>query len=219
MSEADRQWYTVNIFEPADSPGMFVFTFVPKGLQHDRGMGGAPGRVRRYVVRARRVDAELMLDWTATPDDPGTARSELDREVRARLGDRDMWIDRVTKLVNQVEAWVKELGWETRRIEKRLDDSRIGTHIVPALLMQKETSRVLLEPVGRSAPGADGVVDLYLMPAYDDIASLYFYDGHWSLHYAWPGTSSVAAVREAKAEPLSREALGRALEEMKAHAA
>ena len=30
----------------------------------------------------------------------------------------------------------------------------------PALLLQKETARVLLEPVGRAAPGAEGVVDL-----------------------------------------------------------
>jgi hypothetical protein len=29
--------------------------------------------------------------------------------------------------------------------------------------------RELLEPIGRPAPGIEGIVDLYLMPAYDDI--------------------------------------------------
>ncbi len=47
----------------------------------------------------------------------------------------------------------------------------------PALLMQEGPSAgLILEPIARSAPGADGVVDLYLLPAYDDIASLYFYN-------------------------------------------
>ena len=35
---------------------------------------------------------------------------------------------------------------------------------------------ILLEPV---APGTEGVVDLYLMPGYDDIASLYHYSNRW----------------------------------------
>ena len=80
----------------------------------------------------------------------------------------------------------------TRRIEKRLDDSGVGTHKVPALLLQEDTVRVLLEPVSRRAPGAEGVVDLYLMPAFDDIATLYFYDGGWQLHYMFPASPIVA---------------------------
>jgi hypothetical protein len=84
--------------------------------------------------------------------------------------------------------------------------------------MQEDTCRILLEPVGRSAPGAEGVVDLYLMPAYDDIASLYYYEDRWNLHYAFTGSGAVAAVREAEALPLSKDALRRVLEEMRQHA-
>ena len=84
--------------------------------------------------------------------------------------------------------------------------------------MQKETTRVLLDPVARFAPGADGVVDLYLMPAYDDIASLYLVNGEWQLHYIFPGTTGVATIREAKPCSLSKEAVARVLNEMSINA-
>ncbi|MBV9124501.1 MAG: hypothetical protein JO112_14175, partial [Planctomycetes bacterium] len=128
------------------------------------------------------------------------------------------WIDRVTELVAAVEQWAKELGWATKRVEKKLDDARVGTHRIPALLMQADTCRIILEPVGRSAPGTDGVVDLYLMPAYDDIANIYHYGGRWNLHYVFPGGKPVASVREAEALPLSKESLERVLAEMKQYA-
>ena len=161
----------------------------------------------------------IAFDWGGTPDDPGTAKAELEREARQRVDARDAWIARVSALVGQVEGWGKELGWATRRIEKKLDDSRIGKHRVPALLLQEDTCRGLLEPVGRSAPGAEGVVDLYLMPAYDDIATLLFYENQWNLHYLFPDRPATAPAGEAPGIPLSKEALQRVLGEMKRHAA
>ena len=87
------------------------------------------------------------------------------------------------------------------------------------MLLQEDTWRILLEPIGRSAPGVEGVVDLYLMPAYDDIASLYFYGGRWNLHYPPWDNPAAATVQEKVGVPLSKEALRRVLEEMKQHAA
>jgi hypothetical protein len=127
---------------------------------------------------------------------------------------RDEWLDRLSNLVENVETWAKELDWSTRRIEKKMEDSQVGNYQAPALLLQKETTRVLLEPIARSAPGAEGVVDLYLMPAYDDIASLYYTNGEWNLHYMFPGRPIVATIKDASARPLSRETLQEVLEEM-----
>jgi len=79
----------------------------------------------------------------------------------------DEWLDLLADLMSQVKSWAEELGWSTRQIVKKMKDSRLGAYEAPALLMQKETTRVLLDPVTRFAPGADGVVDLYLMPAED----------------------------------------------------
>lgn len=131
---------------------------------------------------------------------------------------REAWLRRLEDLVQTVRDWATEMGWSTRRIEKSMKDSVIGRYVAPALILQEETTRILLEPIARSAPGAEGVVDLYLMPAYDDIASLYLSNGVWQLHYMWPGTPTVNTMREAEPEPFSREILQRVLHEMKNNA-
>jgi hypothetical protein len=129
------------------------------------------------------------------------------------------WLDCLGRLVADVQHWAGELDWSTRLISKKMKDSRLGTYSAPALIIQKETVRVLLDPIGRSAPGADGVVDLYLMPAYDDIASLYLVDDVWRMHYMFAEAPTVATMRDAESVPLSRETLGRVLDEMCRHAA
>ena len=48
------------------------------------------------------------------------------------------------------------------------------------LANREDTIEVALRPVSPLVSGAEGAVDLYLVPAYDDIASLYFESGRWS---------------------------------------
>ncbi len=213
-----QQPYVVSIYESKDAPDGLLFTFVPKGLQQGI-LAELPRRVPQYILLVRGSGDAIAFDWSRTPDDPGEAKPEIESEAAQRVNARVAWIGLVSDLVEQVEPWVMELGWATRRIDKRLDDSGIGTHHVPALLMQQDTCRILLEPVGRSAPGAEGVVDLYLMPAYDDIAGLYFYGHRWNIHYMFSGNKPVATVREAEALPLSKEALQRVLAELRQNAA
>jgi hypothetical protein len=133
---------------------------------------------------------------------------------------RGAWLSRLDQLVNQVEQWAQSVGWSTRRLEKKLDDLVIGEHRVPVLLLQEGISRILLEPIGRSSPGTEGIVDLYLMPAYDDIASFYYYDGRWNLHYRFAGANAAAPdVADAKGQPLSKDVLEKALADLRQHAA
>jgi hypothetical protein len=86
--------------------------------------------------------------------------------------------------------------------------------------MEKDTVEVALNPVSPLVPGAEGAVDLYLVPAYDDIASLYFEGGQWVIHYTLtanpPGPHSVT---ESEALPLSEEAIVRVLSAIASHAA
>jgi hypothetical protein len=210
--------FQVGISESSDAPDSLVFTFAPRDAKQDSGPGDFPRRMPQYVVLVQGSGSDIAFDWSRTPDDPGDARSRMEHEATERINARVEWIGLVSELVEQVEKWGRELGWATRRIDKRLEDSRIGKHQVPALLMQEDTCRVLLEPIGRSAPGVDGVVDLYLMPAYDDIASLYYYQGRWNLHYDFLGHQPAASLREADALPLSKEALEKVLLELKGHA-
>lgn len=127
---------------------------------------------------------------------------------------RNEWLDRLSYLVQNVKNWAEKLGWSTRQIELAKEDSKIGRYQAPALLLQKDATRILLEPIARSAPGASGVVDLYLMPAYDDIASLYLVDDHWQLHYMFSGTPTVETIREAEGRSLTEETLREVLDEM-----
>jgi hypothetical protein len=56
------------------------------------------------------------------------------------------------------------------------------------------------------------------MPAYDDIASLYFVDGEWRLHYMFSGAPTVATIREAQSIALSKDVIRRVLDEMSSDA-
>lgn len=215
----DQQRYMIDVYESKDGDGALVFAFVPNGLQQARGPGGAPKRVQQYIASVRGTPDALDFDWSGSPDDPGTARPDMQDEIRVRMQERAVWIDRVSELVERIDQWAKELGWSTRRLEKRLDDARVGNHRVHALLMQAETVRILLEPIGRSAPGAEGVVDLYLMPGYDDIASIYYHGGHWNLHYVFPDRKVLDSGCDTEGTLLSKEALGAVLAEMTQHAA
>jgi hypothetical protein len=203
--------------EPGDG-GVYQVRFF-WGPMHGRGYGGEPQGMRttRVLVKAEGDGAVLRYYPTDEPL-PGFDQRDFEERALELVKAWVAWATRVADLVGQVERWGKELGWATRRIEKKLYDSRFGDHPEPALMLQEDTCRILLEPVGRSAPGVEGVVDLYSMPAYDDVASLYFYEGRWNLHHAAPARPAAATTREANGVPLSKEALQRVLEEMKQHA-
>jgi hypothetical protein len=130
---------------------------------------------------------------------------------------RDAWLARLSDLVETVRGWAEDLDWSTRRIETKMEDSEIGDYRAPALIIQKETVRAILQPIGRSAPDVAGVVDFYIMPAYDDIARLTFYDDSWHLRHMFPGSPDVGPHR--RDQSLSRETFQAVLEAMMRHAA
>ena len=56
---------------------------------------------------------------------------------------RDEWVRAVEQLVGDVEGWCKANDWPTRRIQKRLEDSRIGEYFAPALLIQVDLVKLV----------------------------------------------------------------------------
>ena len=131
----------------------------------------------------------------------------------------DEWRSRLDHLAARIKTWAERSGWRTRLIEKPMSDSRLGTYRAPVLLMQRETVEVILDPVGRFAPGTDGVVDLYLLPAYDDIASLYLVEGEWSLNHAFRKSAGVAGIKQAESMRLEESTLTRVLDDLTSHVA
>jgi hypothetical protein len=146
----------------------------------------------------------MKMATTAAPKNPIADWEKL----------RDDWLKRLQALMSDVQVWAQEFGWATRRIEKRMEDLQIGAYVAPALLMQEGTTRVMLEPITRFAPGVDGVVDLYQMPAYDDIASMSLTNGTWRIH-SWPKEPQANGdLHEVDPVPLSKENLRTLLDGM-----
>jgi hypothetical protein len=133
---------------------------------------------------------------------------------------RDQFRGRVDARVEQVRGWAEPRDWVTRIYPKKMRDAENQVYQVPALLLQKGPTRVLLDPVAYDVPGSEGVVDLYLMPTYDDLASLTLERGEWTIRYPFPtdpeGTQSVV---EAEALPLGEQTFNQILDSIAAHAA
>ncbi len=128
------------------------------------------------------------------------------------------WLDRLNALVNDVGGWARANGWQTRKIEKTVNERRLGTYKVPVLFMEKNTVEAVLNPVARFVPDSEGAVDLYEAPAYDDIASLYFEGNSWVVHYGErPDAVETKSVIEITPRPLSEEMIRSILDGMAAH--
>jgi hypothetical protein len=129
------------------------------------------------------------------------------------------WLGRLEALVRDVKGWAEAAGWRTRRITKTVNERRLGKYEVPVLLMEKDAVEVVLNPVARLVPEADGAVDLYLSPAYDDIASLYLDGDHWVVHYGErPDPSAINGPVEITPRPYGEATIRAILDGMVADA-
>jgi hypothetical protein len=92
----------------------------------------------------------------------------------------------VDGLVKSTNEFAGRHDWVTKVYPKKFRGVDGQAFEVPALFLQKGPVRILLDPIAFDVPGSEAVVDLYLMPAYDDLATLFFENGGWTIHYAFP---------------------------------
>jgi glycosyltransferase involved in cell wall biosynthesis len=64
---------------------------------------------------------------------------------------RDEWVAAVEELVNDVEAWCSQRNWWVHRETKTIAEDRIGSYVVPRLMLQAPIGRLVLDPVSRFA--------------------------------------------------------------------
>jgi hypothetical protein len=212
--EKIQRGYVINV-GGADAADVYRVSYQPRGVQQVK----TAGRVKKAPEhRATVFVASEKVTWNNPPVDAEATREDFDADAIHRSKSIHGWLLMLKKLIADVEEWANDLGWSTKRIDKPMEDSEVGKYSAPALLLQVETTKLLMEPITRRAPGTEGVVDLYLMPGYDDIASLYFYNNRWNVHYASAEQRAVANIREVEAKPLTKAALKKVLEEMKANA-
>jgi hypothetical protein len=98
----------------------------------------------------------------------------------------DAFAKQVETVVNDFEASLSGHDWSMRRDPKRMRDEIGNVYSVLSLTLIKGPVRLLLDPNGYDIPGAGGVIDLYLLPPYDPVATLFLEDGEWFMHSAFP---------------------------------
>jgi|GEM_PF-768372 len=209
--------YLISVRRLSETADIYLVSYVPRGIQQERGAGGRPKRVPEYKAVVPTSDA-LAVRWETQPSDPEATLADFEVDARKRVDLLHQWLGKLEHLIDSVRGWASDLGWSTRVIEKPTEDLEIGDYKVPALLMQEETTKALLEPVARSTPGSEGLVDLYLMPAYDDIASIYFEKNRWNVYYMVPGNPGISDIPQGAEKPLTKVSFRKALDEMKKHA-
>jgi hypothetical protein len=213
MSQASdtQPEYSVTPVLQHDDPNLLVFTFLfPRHENHP-----SP---RQIIFVVDLTTNEIAIRSGLDDVDESTTQ-ELTRDVEQRLSLRSQWITRMEELVTTVDRIAQENDWKTKLIPKKLNDRAFGEHTVSSLVMQKDLCQLMLEAHGRTAPGVDGgFAGIYLMPAYDDAASLYFYNNCWNIHARERRSSAIARVASGEARELSRQSLGDILERMHADA-
>ncbi len=125
----------------------------------------------------------------------------------------------VEHVVRQFEAVVAAMNQLDRRDEKRMRDETGDVYSVQSLTIFLGPMRLLLDPNGYDLPGCDGAIDLYLLPPYDPVATLYLEDGKWFLHSPdLTSQESIAHPTRWERSALTSESIASLLESIARHA-
>lgn len=123
------------------------------------------------------------------------------------------WLGSLNNLTNRAKAWAEAAGWETRLTARDVNERGFPRYEVPVLVLDRDETEISLVPIAREISGGGGLVDLYLMPDFDAVASLHQQGDQWFLHYAFqPGST------EPERLTLDETSLNRVLNDIAAHA-
>lgn len=75
------------------------------------------------------------------------------------------WLAQIDELLDEIQRWCHEVGWEFVREDKTLDESKLGRYEVSILKIRTPSGVVYVEPVARYVVSGDGLVDLYAWPS------------------------------------------------------
>ena len=163
-------WLTpkvVEAFRPDD------FADVDEGLRND---------LSKAVKEFRQVAARVNSSEPALPEQRDAALSPFTQIVKiVQVLVRDDWVTASTALLAEAENWAKEQDWPTKRFFKDITEDFIGNYRLDKLVYSAEGAQLALIPVGRFAPGTDGMFDLAVMPAYDSVMVIRE-KGRWFIH-------------------------------------
>ena len=133
--------------------------------------------------------------------------STISSSLPVREAERVSWVAELKSIVDQAEQWSRRQDWTVRRDSKPITEPMLGTYTVPVLLIHTPQGRLILDPIGRDIVGAEGRIDLCVMPSYDPMPLVKGEHGweFWSPQSQSPGRSWNEADFVAVVKQLLRE--------------
>ena len=151
IQEEIQRRFMISVKQVADySKATYLVTYIPRSLQQTRMPNKPQKKGHEYIARVD-IQANSPPTWDSGRPEGGVTGEELDLDACHCAALVHNWLMLLSRLIAAVEGYGKELGWSTKQIEKPMEDSEIGKYTAPALLLQEETTKVLLEPIARSA--------------------------------------------------------------------
>jgi hypothetical protein len=93
---------------------------------------------------------------------------------------RDEWTGAAGELIEQARHWAEARNWPTSLYAKKISEDFIGTYELNRLIFAAQGAQLLLNPVGRFVSGADGMVEMAVLPAYDSV-TVVRQEGRWRI--------------------------------------
>jgi hypothetical protein len=90
--------------------------------------------------------------------DPATLRAE--------------WLAAVSRLLAEISSWAAEQEWQVETGEQTLQEKALGEYATECLTIHAPAGDLVVEPVARCVPGAEGRVDLYAYPSHHRVRLL-----------------------------------------------
>jgi hypothetical protein len=159
------------------------------------GFGDWPSELRQGLERA--VEAFKAIAATVSANHATTEEfargEEAFRGLLSSLREVVLaeWRRATDSVLASTESWAQEFGWVTKRVQKRLSETLLGTYQSSQLLMHAAPYLYVLDPVARFVPAAAGAFDLSLQPSFNTISLYRDFDGVWYAHHSVgddPGT-------------------------------
>jgi hypothetical protein len=96
------------------------------------------------------------------------------------LARKDDWLNRVARLIDEVEAWAGVEGWVIAKSDASIHEEALGTYSLTALRIHLPAGELHLTPIGLHIVGGDGRVDLEAWPTLNRV-KLIGNNGQWEI--------------------------------------
>jgi len=96
------------------------------------------------------------------------------------------WQQILNDLFSKIRVWVSNRDCAVKLIDKTYEVNGSGRTTIPALLIQEEALKMIVDPIDWDPVKSESIVDLYIMPQYEDGARFFYGQNEWRLYWVDP---------------------------------